>query len=321
MSTKTNDRLRAALGVLALGALGAFAGGCNAPAPPEGITGGERNSALADSAYSSMIDDPSTGARDWRSRDPAESGIAYWHVGWVSKKGSSGATIEYVVATGYDRDTRKEAVEVVIPQTETGVAYQIRTLAGASSIDENKLAADIERISDGLAKVLGGSIGTIPDSSRSSSACVGGKASYNRPRDNRTLRRCRVSGSPYDTATGGSAAGGAASSGDAIVVFLSIALDIAKTVQEQAHCEPDVEALDDDYRQHPSSSDDWPSDCSNGATTSPGSNAGDPVADPLPGSDASGRTPGSSCPEVGKVCFSSDGTKRGVCGADYRCWQ
>jgi hypothetical protein len=306
------------LGVLALGVL---AGGCSAPTPPESVTGGERNSALADSAYNSMINDPTTGTRDWRSVDPAQSGIADWHVGWGSKKGSSGATVEYVVATGYDRTTRNESFEVVIPQTESGVAYQVRALPGASSLDEDKLAADIERISGGLAKVLGEGTARLADPEKSSSACVGGKASYSRPKDNRTLRRCRVSGSPYDTATGGSAASGADKpAGDPIVVFLNIALDIAKTVQEQAHCEPDVQALDDDYRQHPSSGDDWPADCSNG-TASSGAAEADPVLDPVPGADQSGRTPGSSCPEVGKVCFSSDGSKRGVCGADYRCWQ
>jgi hypothetical protein len=318
MVAKTNDgKLVALTGVLALGMLAA---GCSAPTLAESTTGGERTSALADSAYNSMIDDPATGTRDWKSGAPEQSGIAYWHVGWVSKKGSSGASVEYVVATGYDRATRKEVVEVVIPQTESGVAYEVRALPGAPNLDEDKLAADIEEISDGLAKVLGGGTARVrgPSEDPGRAACVGGKAAYNRPRDNRTLRRCRVTASAYDSATGASAASGADKPpSDPIVVFLNIALDIAKTVQEQAHCDPDVQPLDDDYRQHPSSADDWPDDCSNGSALS--SAGADPAKDA--GADASGRTAGSSCPEVGKVCFSSDGSKRGTCGADFRCWQ
>jgi len=313
MTAKKDDVLLVALGgVLAFGVLAA---GCNAPAPPERVTGGERTSALADSAYNSMIDDPTTGTRDWTSPDPEKSGIAYWHVGWVSKKGSSGASVEYVVATGYHRVTRKEVVEVVIPQTESDVAYEVRMLPLAPEMDEANLAADIENISEGLASVLGGAAASRED--RGTSSCVGGKATYKRPRDNRTLRRCHVMSSGYDSATGGATGAGDKPSSDPIVVFLNIALDIAKSVQEQAHCEPDVRPLDDDYREHPSGTDDWPDDCSNVGSKA-GTGAGT-IEDP--NADSSGRTAGSSCPEVGKVCFSSDGSKRGVCGADYKCWQ
>jgi len=309
MNTKNSGRSLSALtGAVVLGML---ATGCSVPAPPDSIAGGERASALADSAYNSMIDDPTTGMRDWKSPSPDQSGIAYWHVGWVSKKGSSGASVEYAVATAYHRVTRKEVVEVVIPQSGTDVAYELRMLPGAPEIDEVNLAADIERISKGLARVLGG--GTSSRDEPGAAACVGGKATYKRPPDNRTLRRCRLKSSAYGPATGSADK----PSSDPIVVFLNIALDIAKTVQDQAHCEPDVRPLDDEYRDHPSSGGEWAYDCSNGSA--PIATGADPAGDP--GADGSGRTAGSSCPEVGKVCFSSDGSKRGTCGADHRCWR
>lgn len=281
-------------------AIGMFAVGCSAPPPP--TFDGTGGAALQDSDYRSIINEPATGEKEWKSFDPASSGIAYWHVGWVSNVGSGGSPVEYVLATGYDRVTKKEIVEVVIPQTANDLAYELHSLPGAPKLDVDKLTPDVEAISEGLATVLAAT--DAPD--RGSTQCARRAASYRRPKDLRSLRRCRVGGS-YPAS--GAATGANEPAGDDIVVVLNILLDVAQSVQELAHCEPDVRSLDDDYRV-PSEGTEWREDCSSGGATGARHEDG-----------ATGRTVGPSCPEVGKVCFSSDGAQRGTCGADHRCWQ
>lgn len=279
---------------------GMLAGACSAPEPPS--FGETRSSALADGAYNSLINDPATGARDWKSTSPAQSGISYWHVGWVSKKENGGVSIDYVLATGYDRLTQKEVVEVVIPQTAGNVAYEFRSLA-AAPLDESKLLSDVGAMSDALATSL--ALGSASSASQPGqpSQCVQRTSPYKKPTDLRTLRRCRTSGAT------GTTSDPAAKTADPIVVFLNIALDIAQTIQEEAHCDPDVRTLGDDYRGQSASDTNWGEDCANGAGPT-----GDAGAEPT------GPTAGSSCPEIGAVCFSSDGAQRGKCGADSRCW-
>ncbi|HSO31681.1 MAG TPA: hypothetical protein VLT33_04180 [Labilithrix sp.] len=280
-------------------ALGCLVMACNAP-PPQAIagTGGD---ALSDSDYRSLIADPATGQRDWIPAKPSASGIAYWHVGWVSRKGGDGLPVEYVLATGYDRLTKEQSVEVVIPQTDHALALQFRSLPGASPLDVERLTPDVEAISAALSNVLSrtpsGDDGSPP------STCGGRSSSYRAPGALRTLRRCRVGADATGDATG------KPTGGDDIVVFLNILLDVAKEVQNLAHCEADVRSLDDDYRA-PAPDAEWSDDCASAAGAGPGSPT-----------DATGRTAGSACPVAGKVCFSSDGSKRGMCGADLRCWQ
>ena len=298
MVTKRFDTMLLGLSVAL--AIGMLAVGCSAPPPPTfDSTGG---AALSDSDYKSIINDPATNEKDWKSADPVASGIAYWHVGWVSNVGSEGTPVEYVLATGYDRVTQKEVVEVVIPQTANDLAYEFHSLPGAPKLDVDKLTPDVEAISEGLATVLSTTDG--PD--RGSSQCARRTSSYRRPKDLRSLRRCSVGGS-YPSS--GAATGASPPAGDDIVVVLNILLDVAQSVQEIAHCDSDVRSLDDDYRL-PSADAEWREDCSSGGATGARRSDG-----------ATGRTVGSSCPEVGKVCFSPDGSQRGTCGADHKCWQ
>lgn len=286
--------------------------GCTAASPPTTFSGDGQSAALADSGYSSIINDPSTGKREWLSGNPTESGLAYWHVGWVSSKGSAGTAVEYVLATGYDRVSQQQVIEVVIPQTANSVAYEFRPLPGAPQLDDNKLAPDLATISAGLASVLSPASSGHP--APQTSQCVGGTSSYQTPSDLRTLRRCQISGSAYDPTTG-TTTGAPQPGANPIVVFLNIALGIAEDIQQEAHCDPSVQPLGSDYQQHPADSAGWANDCSNGSVPSDA----DGAAGAAP--DGGARTAGSSCPVVGAVCFSSDGSKRGVCGADYRCWQ
>ena len=314
MFEKKYDMTLAALcGAVAIGAASA---GCAAPQVQQAAGNDGQSAALADSGYNSLINDPATGSRDWKSADPTASGIAYWHVGWVSKNQATGPTpsdgrLEYVLATGYDRVTQQESVEVIIPQSSSDVAAQFRSLVG-KQLDTNSLAADVEKISWGLAGVL--ATRSPGQRSQASSQCVGGSSVYRRPTDLRTLRRCTLSGSSYDTATNGAtgatgAMGATAPKADPIVVFLNIALDIAKTVQEEAHCDPSVSGLGNDYQGYPSSADQWSNDCSNSDNPQ---GYGDPASSTQP--DPAGAIIG-VCDVPGQLCLG----QQGWCGADLKC--
>ncbi|MBS2014857.1 MAG: hypothetical protein JST00_18350 [Deltaproteobacteria bacterium] len=321
MSTRRATSILALASLALVASSGATA--CSAPAPAgDSITGSE---ALADSDYQALIDDPRDGSRDWRSSDPERTGIAYWHVGWV-KRASGGGAVEYVLATGYSRASQ-EAVEVVIPQStrrerasisEGAVAYQLRWLDGTrDEARDEAIFDDVAMIRD----ALDAAEGTGADADPESSPCRGRRSTFHAPRDPRTLTRCRTTCSRYDTACGGGASATAVS--DPIVLFLDIALDVAKEVQSMAHCTPDVSPLGDDYRTR-TSDDDWATDTCSSERGPIGSRApSGSGADGVPRVLSNHCTTTSSKP--GEVCYASvegaDGVReKGTCGADGRCW-